>query len=475
MDKEELLIKNFIKKSIFLVVIIFSPILFGQIQSDPIDKIVKERKEKNKFYQISSLARSTAVQIILPMKLGFGSGVIIERSGNQYTVLTAMHLFEDIDSENPFTIRTADYSFYKVNKESIQQIENLDLAIFSFKTDKDYKKANFSNISILKKDDVLFSSGFVDSNFYFQKGKLIASSNLKVKDGNQLIYTSKVVPGMSGGGIFDNYGKLVGINTMSNSKSFQDKSFSYSVGVPNSFFINFKNGNPFFYDKKLITFDDYLVKSTELSSGKGNSKLIINLLDKKPKFVDNDSNSVSSWYFYHRLCSANSDLNDNISALKNCLNAIEIQPLDSTALLNYGIAQSNLNDDYGAISTFNSYLKIDPNKYSFLLYRALSKGKIKDFKGGLFDLNRAIEIEPDKEEAYFTRAFFKGQLKDYYGAISDYNKSISINPKEGQSFFYRSIFKEKINDLKGACADSRKALSLGYKNVDNQKWIKKNC
>ena len=90
-------------------------------------------------------------------------------------------------------------------------------------------------------------------------------------------------------------------------------------------------------------------------------------------------------------------------------------------------------------------------------------------------LNKAIEIEPDKEEAYITRAFLKGELKDYYGAISDYNKSISINPKEGQSFFYRAILKEKINDLKGACADSRKALFLGYKNVNNQKWIQKNC
>ena len=139
-----MLIKNFIKKSIFLVVIIVSPILFGQIQSDSIDRILKERTEKNKFYQISSLARSTAVQIILPLKLGFGSGVIIERKGSQYTVLTAMHLFENIDVEIPFTIRTADYSLYKVNKESIKQIENLDLAIFSFKTDKEYKKANGS-------------------------------------------------------------------------------------------------------------------------------------------------------------------------------------------------------------------------------------------------------------------------------------------------------------------------------------------
>ena len=464
-----------IKKSIFVSLIIFSPILFGKIESIPIRKILKESTEKSELYQISSLARSTAVEIILPLKLGSGSGVIIEKKGSQYTILTAFHLFKDIDTETPFTIRTADYSLYKVYKERIKQIENLDLAIFTFKTDKEYETVNFSNISMLKKGDVLFSSGFVDSNFYFQKGELIASSKLKVKDGNQLVYTSKVVPGMSGGGIFDNYGKLVGVNTMSTSKSFKEKSFSYSIGVPNSFFINFKNGNSFDYSKELITVDDHLVKATELNNEKGNSKLIINLLDKKPEFFDNESNSVSSWYLYHRLCLAKSDLNDNISALENCLKAIQIKPLDSPALLSYGISQSKMNDDYGAISTFNKYLKVDPNNYVFLLYRAISKGKIGDYKGGFFDLNKAIEIEPDREEAYFSRALFKGELKDYYGAISDYNKSISINSKEGMSFFYRSILKEKINDRKGACSDARKALSLGYKNDNNQKWINKNC
>jgi hypothetical protein len=470
-----LLIKSLIRKSFVLTFIIFSPIVFGQFQFSSIGRTLNESTEKNKSYNISSLARSTAVDIILPLKLGSGSGVLIEKKGSLYTVLTAFHLFEDIDLEIPFTIRTADYSFYKVKKESIKQIENLDLAIFTFKTDKDYDKANFSNILKLKKDDVLFSSGFVDSNFYFQKGKLIASSNLKVKDGNQLIYTSKVVPGMSGGGIFDNYGKLVGINTMSNSKSFQDKSFSYSVGVPNSFFINFKNGHYVPYSKEIRTVDDHLVKATELSNERGNSKLIINLLDNKPQLFDNNSKSISNWYLYHRLCLAKSDINDNISALKNCLKAIQIKPLDSSALLNYGITKSQMNDDYGAISTFNKFLKVDPNEYFFLLYRAISKGKIGDLKGGLFDLNKAIEIEPDKEEAYFSRAFFRDELKDYYGAISDYNKSISINSKEGQSFFFRGLLKEKINDRKGACSDVRKAVVLGYKSIDNEKWINKNC
>ena len=468
-----MLIKNWLKKYIFLSVIIFSPILLGQIQSIAISGFSKERTEKKEFYQISSLARSTAVEIIIPLKSG--SGVIIEKKGNQYTILTAWHLFDDIDLEIPFKIRTADYSFYKVNKGSIKQISDSDMAIFTFQSDKEYEIVNLSNISKLKKGDLLFSSGFADSNFYFRRGQLIASSRVKVKDGNQLIYTSKVVPGMSGGGIFDNYGKLVGINTMSTSKSFQDKSFSYSIGVPNSFFINFKNGNYFDFSKELITVDDHLVKATELNNKTGNSKLIINLLDNKPEFFDNESKSVSNWYLYHRLCLAKSYLNHNVSALENCLKAIQIKPLDSSAILNYGITKSKMNDDYGAISTFNRYLKIDPNNYSFLLYRSISKRKIGDYKGGLFDINKAIEIKPDNEEGYFSRAMLKSKLNDYYGAISDYNKSILINPKEGVSFFNRSILKEKINDLKGACSDARKALSLGYENVDNQKWIKKNC
>ncbi len=473
MDREKLLIKSCIKKSIFLGTIFISTIFVGEIKSIPISNVFKEGKEKNEFYQISSLARSTAVEIIIPSKSG--SGVIVERKGRKYTVLTAWHLFEDIEPEIPFKIRTADYSFYKVINGNIKQIKNLDLAIFTFETDKNYETVSFSNLSMLKKGDVLFSSGFTDSNFYFQRGEVIAHSNVKVKDGNQLIYSSKVVPGMSGGGIFDNHGKLVGINTMSTSKSFKDRFFSYSIGVPNSFFKKFKNGNSFDYRKKLITIDDYLVKATELNNEKGNSELIINLLDNKPQFFDKKSNSLTNWYLYHRLCLAKSNLNKNISALDNCLKAIQIKPLDSSSLLRYGIIKSKMNDDYAAISTFNKYLKVAPNDYVFLLYRARSKRKIGDYEGGLFDINKAIEIEPDKEEAYFNRAMLKSDLKDYYGAISDYNKSISINSKEGLIFFNRSILKEKINDLKGACSDARQALSLGYENIDNQKWIDKNC
>ena len=126
-----MLIKSLIKKSFFTALIIFSPIVFGQLQFNSIDRNLNESSEKNKSYQISSLARSTAVDIILPLKSGSGSGVLIEKKGSLYTVLTAFHLFVDVDLEIPFTIRTADYSFYKAKKGCISTIVVLLIFLFT--------------------------------------------------------------------------------------------------------------------------------------------------------------------------------------------------------------------------------------------------------------------------------------------------------------------------------------------------------
>ena len=103
---------NYFKKHIFLTIIILSSIFFGQNPSILSSSFFKEKTERKELYQISSLARSTAVEIIIPLKSG--SGVIIEKKGRQYKVLTACHLFEDIDLEIPIKIRTEDYKIYKL-------------------------------------------------------------------------------------------------------------------------------------------------------------------------------------------------------------------------------------------------------------------------------------------------------------------------------------------------------------------------
>ena len=54
-------------------------------------------------------------------------------------------------------------------------------------------------------------------------------------------------------------------------------------------------------------------------------------------------------------------------------------------------------------------------------------------------------------------------------------KPILINKKYIDAFLNRSLSKTEIGDIKGDCADARKAKSLGYKSVENEKWIKENC
>ena len=50
-----------------------------------------------------------------------------------------------------------------------------------------------------------------------------------------------------------------------------------------------------------------------------------------------------------------------------------------------------------------------------------------------------------------------------------------LNKKYGDAFLNRSVSKTKIGDIKGSCKDARQAKSLGYKSLENENWIKKNC
>ena len=84
-------------------------------------------------------------------------------------------------------------------------------------------------------------------------------------------------------------------------------------------------------------------------------------------------------------------------------------------------------------------------------------------------------MNPNNGNAFYNRGLEKHNLSKYYEAISDYSKAILINNKYSDAFLNRSVSKTEIGDIKGACTDARKAKSLGYKSLENEKWIKENC
>ncbi len=423
-------------------------------------------------YRTSSLARLSSVEIIIPKK-GFGSGVIVNKEGNRYTILTAWHLFDDLEPGSEFKIRTAHNKTYKINQESIRRINNLDIAIFPLESVSNYETAKFTDLIDLKRNDILFSSGFASGIFHFKKGKVIANAGVYIKEGNQLIYTNRVISGMSGGALFDLNSNLVGINTMSNLKSFDDKQQPYSIGVPISYYINYINSYSKFFSKKLITLDDHLAKAAEINNENGDPKLIVNVLEESVNLIDFDMNDISTWFAYKNLCNAKSKLEDYISAEKNCAKAIAIAPNDILSYIHLAISRSKMNDDYAAISDYNKILKIDPENSFVYTYRAISKKGIGDHQGAISDFTKAIEISPNKPNLFLIRGISKDYLGDHYGAISDFNHAIKISPKDGNYYRSRGVTKMKIGDSKGACSDWKKAADLG--NKDATKWVKEDC
>ena len=59
-----------------------------------------------------------------------GSGIIIKRNGNTYTVLTARHVFKDAQAK--YEIVTPDDKRYLLNYSSVKKLPNIDLAVVEF-------------------------------------------------------------------------------------------------------------------------------------------------------------------------------------------------------------------------------------------------------------------------------------------------------------------------------------------------------
>lgn len=192
-------------------------------------------------FSVSAIARQVTVRILSDS--GAGSGVIIQRQGQTYTVLTNEHVLDshrDKDGEKvekSYRILTADgqihiaHLFGQVGTESATAppFENLDLALLEFASPQSYRVAALGNSSRLSIEDPVYASGFpnwhwLDENsientrdwgvraFRLTTGEVRMLPERSLPRGYQLGYTNNIASGMSGGPVLDREGFLVGIN-----------------------------------------------------------------------------------------------------------------------------------------------------------------------------------------------------------------------------------------------------------------------
>jgi len=176
---------------------------------------------------IQKLATSTTVRILIFNKSGTvitsGSGVIVQKQGNIYTVLTNLHVLQFADHAVILTPEGLQHSL--MSQSYAAKFGDNDMAIAQFFSSQQYEISQIRR-EPLQIGDRVFASGFPIyqdrslvttferglQGFRFTEGIVSILPNKSLTQGYRIGYSNDIVVGMSGGPIFDESGFLVGIN-----------------------------------------------------------------------------------------------------------------------------------------------------------------------------------------------------------------------------------------------------------------------
>lgn len=181
-------------------------------QSVPVDSAIQSA-------DIQRLAQQITVRIFTAG--ASGSGAIVQRQGQTYTVLTSWHVLAFSDEH---TIVTPDGRRWTPLRQP-RQLGNTDLAITQFRSSAAYQVARISTEPVQVGEQV-FAAGFpmyqgrtLETTFdlgirafRFTRGEVSLLPSKALAQGYRLGYTNDIAVGMSGGPIFNSQGLLIGIN-----------------------------------------------------------------------------------------------------------------------------------------------------------------------------------------------------------------------------------------------------------------------
>ncbi|MGL4501709.1 MAG: S1 family peptidase, partial [Planktothrix sp.] len=205
-----------------------------------------------------------------------GSGTIIAREGNTYTILTTNHAVCRNQSEicNQFRpnlqVITHDKREYSIDLQTVKKIPGVDLAIFEITSEQDYQVAkvatydksltresavSLGNSSLVRTyGQVVFASGWPGINppqitellYNLSPGILQPADKVNLvtirpaEEGYEAVYTIITFPGMNGGPILDAEGRVIAIHGQQEGQRFYNATLQrrerviigYSLGIP---------------------------------------------------------------------------------------------------------------------------------------------------------------------------------------------------------------------------------------------------
>jgi tetratricopeptide (TPR) repeat protein len=422
-------------------------------------------------FSVEEIAKTAqAITVLINEPNGVGSGVILQRQGEIYTVITAAHV---VKNKANYTITTPDDRKYQIISSSIRPAPgSIDLAVVKFKSTTNYPTAKLGNCNALERGMDLYVGGFpersraiTESIFVFREGKVSANSNKVLENGYSLLYSNDTVRGMSGGAVLNSEGELVAIHGRGDIDE-NDLKTRINLGIPINRFATVATKMGVELDRQVAPIpkniapkaDDYFalaVQKSKKQDYRGSLADYNRAISLDPKY----SKAYSGRGFLKVL-----NLNDPQGSLADYNRAIELAPNDAKAYNNRGFLKAEkLNDPQGGLADYNRVISLDPNFAAAYNNRGVLKyGKLNDPQGSLADYNRAIEFAPNFAQAYKNRGVLKAiKLNDPQGSLADYNRAISLDPNFAVAYGNRGLLKEnKLDDRSGGVADLQQAARL---------------
>ncbi|MBD2241658.1 tetratricopeptide repeat protein [Aulosira sp. FACHB-113] len=457
-----------------------------------------------------------------------GSGVIIAKNGDTYTVLTAAHvLCERQEAKQPcgdykYQILAPDGKQYLVDKSTIKTEEGVDLGVFKFTaSNQNYQVATLANYNP-NTGNYMFTAGYpklgdkyspwrLTIGQIFEKelgllqsrqsdfqtdssGRLQTASSLT--GGYELVYTSITYGGMSGGPVLDSLGRVIGIHGRAEGQIYEQYTkeqiqLGYSLGIPVSTFLGIAKRFEVQPQKvetisapQLNTQQSKAIQEAVLSINvsrgnttarqwieRGNQLWRLRRSEEAviafDTVIKQNSNFVYLAYYGKSLVLfQDRKYKESIAALES---AVKLKPDFVSAWQSLSVFHRRFKQLDKALVAIEKAIIQQPNNPNLYNEKYAILNGLKRYLEAEITINKAIEIHP-RAVFYNNRGVLYYQLKKWNLALADFNKTITINPESVYGYNNRGLIYEELQKWDLALVDFNKAIAInsefayGYNN-----------
>jgi tetratricopeptide (TPR) repeat protein len=320
--------------------------------------------------KVAQVAQSVTLMIKIPD--GNGSGTLIKRNNDIYTVLTANHVIKDI-AENNINVIAPDGKIYSIIPQSVRQLGSLDLAVLQFRSANKYAIIELGDPKQIAIGQGMFVAGFpqpdagLGTAFTFIKGNVNSILPKPLADGYQLLYSNQTKNGMSGGPVINRDGKLIAIHGITDGEG------ALQGGIPINLF-------------------------TKLLGNRTPSSV-------SPKPTKPPTATLTRYQ-------------------------------QAEKFFNLGLAKHNLNDYQGAANHYSEAIRLRSDYAAAYNNRGLAKVYLGDKTGALADYNQAIRLKNDFAQAYFNRGQVFALLGRRKEALGEFRMAAKYARHQGLRYLY---------------------------------------